>query len=244
MVSGGLDSTTCLALAKKQGFEPYALSLFYGQRHHAELKAARRVSKAYGVKKHLVLDVPLTSIGGSSLTDRKIKVPKQRSLRAMGKGIPSTYVPARNTVFLALAMAWAEVLGAEHLFIGVNALDYSGYPDCRPEFIRAFEKLAKLATKKGVEGKGKLKIHTPLIRMTKAQIIRAGQKLKVDYSLTHSCYDPKPKGNGPSAKATSRGARIGRVHSYGEWIPCGKCDSCLLRAKGFKEAGLKDPLIN
>ncbi len=218
LVSGGLDSTTCLALAKKQGFKLYALSFFYGQRHEAELNAAKKVAKAYGVKKHLILNVPLTTIGGSALTDKKIKVPKHRSLLAMGKGIPSTYVPARNTVFLSLAMAWAEVLDAEHLFIGVNALDYSGYPDCRPEFIHAFEKLAKLATKKGVEGKGKLKIHTPLIRMTKAQIIKTGLKLKVDYSLTHSCYDPQRNSQ-----------------------PCGKCDSCLLREKGFREAGIKDP---
>ncbi len=162
--------------------------------------------------------MPLTSIGGSALTDGKIKVPKQRSLKEMEKGIPSTYVPARNTVFLSLALAWAEVLGAEDIFIGVNALDYSGYPDCRPEFIHAYEKLAKLATKKGVEGKWKLKIHTPLIRMSKAQIILAGLKLGVDYGLTWSCYDPMPGGK-----------------------PCGRCDSCLLREKGFKEAGLMGP---
>ncbi len=207
-------------MAKAQGFELYALTLSYGQRHRAELAAARKVAKAYRVQKHMELDVPLTAFGGSALTDSKMKVPKQRSLKAMGHGIPSTYVPARNTVFLSLALAWAEVLGAEHLFIGVNALDYSGYPDCRPEFIRAFEKLAKLATKKGVEGKWRLKIHTPLIRMSKAQIIQAGLKLKVNYGLTHSCYDPRSKGR-----------------------PCGKCDSCLLRAKGFKEAGSKDPVF-
>jgi 7-cyano-7-deazaguanine synthase len=207
-------------MAKAQGFELYALTLSYGQRHQAELGAARKVAKAYGVKKHLQLDVPLTAFGGSALTDSKIKVPKQRSLKQMGHGIPSTYVPARNTVFLSLALAWAEVLGAEHLFIGVNALDYSGYPDCRPEFIHAFERLAKLATKKGVEGKWKLRIHTPLIRMSKAQIIKAGLKLKVNYGLTHSCYDPRSKGK-----------------------PCGKCDSCLLRAKGFREAGSKDPVF-
>jgi 7-cyano-7-deazaguanine synthase len=218
LVSGGLDSTTCLAIAQKQGYELYALTLFYGQRHRVEIKAARKIAKAYRVKKHLELEVPLTTIGGSSLTDMKMKVPQQRSLKEMGKGIPSTYVPARNTVFLSLALAWAEVLGAEDIFIGVNALDYSGYPDCRPEFIRAYEKLAKLATKKGVEGKWKLKIHTPLIRMSKAQIIRTGLKLRVDYGLTHSCYDPGPKGQA-----------------------CGQCDSCLLRDKGFKEAGFKDP---
>jgi 7-cyano-7-deazaguanine synthase len=219
LVSGGLDSTTCLALAKKQGFELYALTLFYGQRHKVELKAARKVSKAYGVRRHLELEVPLTAFGGSSLTDNKIKVPKSSTVQAIGKGIPSTYVPARNMVFLSLALAWAEVLEAEHIFIGVNALDYSGYPDCRPEFILAYERLAKLATKKGVEGKWKLKIHTPLIRMSKAQIIKTGLKLKVNYGLTHSCYDPKPNGGF-----------------------CGRCDSCLLRSKGFQEAGIADPL--
>ncbi len=219
LVSGGLDSTTCLAIAKQKGFELYALTLSYGQRHQAELKAADRVAKAYRVKKHLQLEVPLTAIGGSSLTDKHLKVPKQRSVQEMGKGIPSTYVPARNTVFLSLALAWAEVLQAEHLFIGVNALDYSGYPDCRPEFIQAFEKLAALATKKGVEGKWKLKIHTPLIRMSKARIIQTGLKLKINYGLTHSCYDPKANGK-----------------------PCGRCDSCLLRAKGFQEAKAFDPV--
>lgn len=240
LVSGGLDSTTCLAIAKKQGYELYALTLFYGQRHQVELKAARKVSKVYGVKRHLELEVPLTVFGGSALTDKKIKVPKHRSLRDMGKGIPPTYVPARNTVFLSLALAWAEAIGARDIFIGVNALDYSGYPDCRPEFIHAYEKLAKLATKKGVEGKWRLKIHTPLIRMSKAQIIRAGMKLDVNYALTHSCYDPEP-----AAEATSRGARFGRTHSKREWVkpwrPCGRCDSCLLREKGFREAGLSDP---
>ncbi len=219
LVSGGLDSTTCLAIAKAQGFDLYALTLFYGQRHKVELKAAKKVSKAYGVKKQLELEVPLTAFGGSSLTDNKIKVPKTHSVKKIGKGIPSTYVPARNTVFLSLALAWAEVLGAEDIFIGVNALDYSGYPDCRPEFIQAFEKLAGLATKKGVEKKWKLRIHTPLLRMSKSEIIQAGYLLKVDYSLTHSCYDPKPNDK-----------------------PCGHCDSCLLRAKGFEEAGLTDPL--
>jgi 7-cyano-7-deazaguanine synthase len=219
LVSGGLDSTTCLAIAKQQGFELYALTLFYGQRHKVELKAARKVSKAYGVKKQLELEVPLTAFGGSSLTDKKMKVSKHSTVQQMGKGIPSTYVPARNTVFLSLALAWAEALEAEHIFIGVNALDYSGYPDCRPEFIQAFEKLARLATKKGVEGKWKLKIHTPLLRMSKAQIVKAGLKLKVNYSLTHSCYDPKANGKA-----------------------CGHCDSCLLRAKGFQEAGITDPL--
>ncbi len=218
LVSGGLDSATCLAIAQKEGYELYALTLSYGQRHRVEIKAARKIAKVYRVKKHLELEVPLTTIGGSALTDSKIKVPKQRSLKEMGKGIPSTYVPARNTVFLSLALAWAEVLGADDIFIGVNALDYSGYPDCRPEFIRAYEKLSKLATKKGVEGKWKLRIHTPLIRMSKAQIIKTGLRLGVDYGLTHSCYDPRPNGQ-----------------------TCGKCDSCLLREKGFKTVGLSDP---
>lgn len=218
LVSGGLDSTTCLAIAKHQGYELYALTLFYGQRHKVELRAARKVSKVYGVKKHLELEVPLTAFGGSALTDQKIKVPKQRSLKEMGKGIPPTYVPARNTVFLSLALAWAEAIGAQDIFIGVNALDYSGYPDCRPEFIRAYERLAKLATKKGVEGKWQLKIHTPLIRLSKAQIIKRGLNLGVDYGLTWSCYDPLPNGR-----------------------PCGHCDSCLLREKGFKEAGFTEP---
>jgi 7-cyano-7-deazaguanine synthase len=243
LVSGGLDSTTCLALAQKQGFDLYALTLFYGQRHKAELTAARRVARAYKVREHLELAVPLTAFGGSALTDKKIQVPKSRSLGEMGKGIPSTYVPARNTVFLSLALAWAEVLGAEHIFIGVNALDYSGYPDCRPEFIRAYENLAKLATKKGVEGKWKLKIQTPLIRMSKAQIIKTGLKLGVDYGMTWSCYDPEP-----SAKVPSRRARFGRTRSKKErvaaWQPCGRCDSCLLRAKGFEEAEAKDRVLN
>jgi 7-cyano-7-deazaguanine synthase len=220
LVSGGLDSTTCLAIARYQGFELYALTLHYGQRHLAELKAARKVAKALNAKKHLELKVPLTSFGGSALTDKKIKVPKSRTLNEMAGAIPSTYVPARNTIFLSLALAWAEVVGAEDVFIGVNALDYSGYPDCRPEFIEAFEALAKLATQKGVEGKWHFKIHTPLIRMSKAEIIRTGKKLKVNYALTHSCYDPKSKGR-----------------------PCGRCDSCLLRAKGFHEAGMMDPLL-
>ncbi|HVZ81369.1 MAG TPA: 7-cyano-7-deazaguanine synthase QueC [bacterium] len=243
LVSGGLDSTTCLAIAKSKGFELYALTLSYGQRHKVEVQAAREVAKAYRVKRHLELEVPLTAFGGSALTDKKIKVPKQRSLQAMAQGIPSTYVPARNTVFLSLALAWAEVLGAEDIFIGVNALDYSGYPDCRPEFIRAYERLAQLATKKGVEGKWKLKVHTPLIRMSKARIIRTGLKLGVDYGMTHSCYDPEPV-----PKATSRGTRFGRTHSEREWVgawkPCGRCDSCLLRAKGFLEVGQKDPVFS
>ncbi len=224
LVSGGLDSTTCLAIARKMGFDLYALTLFYGQRHRIEIESARKVARAFKVKRHLELAVPLTAFGGSALTDRKILVPKKRSLKAMGHGIPSTYVPARNTVFLSLALAWAETLGAEHVFIGVNALDYSGYPDCRPEFIRSFEKMAGLATKKGVEGKWRLKIHTPLIRMTKSQIIQKGLSLGVDFGMTHSCYDP-------------------RKSKKGKMTQCGKCDSCLLRAKGFAESGIMDPLL-
>src|SRR5665213_3357426 len=220
LVSGGLDSTTCLALAQKQGFELYALTLFYGQRHKVELKAARKVSKDYGVHRHLKLKVPLTAFGGSSLTDKKIKIPKQSTVQAIGKGIPSTYVPARNTVFLSLALAWAEVLEAEHIFIGVNALDYSGYPDCRPEFVRAFERLAKLGTKAGVEGRLDFQIHAPLVEMTKGQIITVGIELGVDYGLTHSCYDPDTAGRA-----------------------CGRCDACILRLKGFEAAGLPDPAV-
>jgi 7-cyano-7-deazaguanine synthase len=219
LVSGGLDSATCLGLAEEHGFDLYALTVQYGQKHQAELMAARKLARHYRVKKHLILNVPLTAIGGSALTDGKTTVPKGRSPKAISRGIPSTYVPARNTVFLSLALAWCEVLGARHLFIGVNALDYSGYPDCRPSYIRAFERLAKLATKKGVEGKWAVKVHAPLIRMTKARIIGTGLKLGVPFRLTHSCYDPK-------------GRR-----------PCGRCDACLLRAKGFKEAGLADPVL-
>jgi 7-cyano-7-deazaguanine synthase len=220
LLSGGLDSTTCLALAKRAGYELYALTIRYGQRHQAELKAARRVAKAYAVKRHAVLDIDLAAFGGSALTDKHMAVPKGRSLKAMGHGIPATYVPARNTVFLSMALAWAEALGARHIYIGVNALDYSGYPDCRPAFIRQFERLARLATKGGVQGSWSAKIHTPLMRLSKADIVRLGKRLGVDYRKTHSCYDPK------------RGGKA-----------CGRCDSCLLRAKGFSEAGMKDPSL-
>jgi 7-cyano-7-deazaguanine synthase len=220
LLSGGLDSTTCLAIAASKGYELYALTIRYGQRHTAELKAAKRIAKAYRVKRHSVLDIDLAAFGGSSLTDMKMRVPKGRSDKAMGHGIPSTYVPARNTVFLSLALAWAEALSAKHVFIGVNALDYSGYPDCRPEFLREFEKLARLATKGGVEGTWHMNIHAPLLHLSKASIIQWGTKLGVDYGLTHSCYDPKAGGR-----------------------PCGKCDSCLLRAKGFREAKKKDPVF-
>ncbi len=218
LLSGGVDSSTVLAIAKARGFELYALSFRYGQRHEIELAAAQRVARAYKAIKHLIVDVNLRSIGGSALTDEP-NVPKRRSHKDISRGIPSTYVPARNTIFLSLALAWAEVLEIENIFIGVNALDYSGYPDCRPEYIQAFENMANLATKAGVEGKSRIKINTPLINLTKSQIIQEGLALGLDYSLTHSCYDPGDEGN-----------------------PCGQCDSCLLRLKGFEEAGSVDPL--
>lgn len=220
LLSGGLDSTTTLAIAKAAGFEPYALSFRYGQRHIVELDAAARVAAAIGVMQHVVAEIDLRVFGGSALT-ADIGVPKDRSGEQMGAGIPVTYVPARNTIFLSFALAWAEVLGASDVFIGVNALDYSGYPDCRPEYVAAYERMADLATKAGVEGRQRLRIHTPLIQLTKADIIRRGMELGVDYGLTISCYDP-----GADA------------------LPCGRCDSCQLRAKGFAEAGVKDPLID
>lgn len=218
LLSGGLDSTTTMAFANSQGFEVYALSFRYGQRHKVELEAAERIAHFFNVAKHEVVDIDLRLFGGSALTDN-LEVPKNRTTAEMGGDIPVTYVPARNTIFLSFAIAWAEVLGSEDIFIGVNALDYSGYPDCRPEYIAAYEKMASLATKAGVEGKQKLKIHTPLIQMTKAKIIKNGLDLGVDYSLTHSCYDPSPTGEA-----------------------CGDCDSCLLRLKGFKKAGVQDPI--
>lgn len=218
LLSGGLDSTTTLAVARHQGFQTFAISFNYSQRHSIELDSAKIVANALKVERHLILNIDLSAIGGSALTDQ-IPVPKDRKDQEISSGIPVTYVPARNTIFLSYAIAWAEVLGAEDIFIGVNALDYSGYPDCRPEYITAFEKMANLATKAGVEGKLKLKIHVPLITMSKAEIIRTGLKLGVDYSLTHSCYDPSEQG-----------------------IACGRCDSCLLRLKGFAEAGASDPL--
>lgn len=219
LLSGGLDSSTCLAMAKDQGFACHALSFRYGQRHGVELEAASRVAKALGAVAHLILDVDLRGVGGSALT-ADLAVPKNRALDDMADGVPITYVPARNTLFLSLALAWAEVLGSTDIFIGVNALDYSGYPDCRPEFILAFENLANLATKMSTEQGRHVRIHAPLIRLTKAQIIKAGLALGVDYGLTHSCYDPGPDGR-----------------------PCGACDSCLLRAKGFAEAQLADPAL-
>jgi 7-cyano-7-deazaguanine synthase len=219
LLSGGLDSTTALAIAKAEGFEPHALSFRYGQRHRAELDAAARVAQALGVAQHVVADIDLRCFGGSALT-ADIDVPKGRNPAEMAQGIPVTYVPARNTIFLSFALAWAEALGAADIFIGVNALDYSGYPDCRPEYIEAYQRMANLATKAGVEGRTKLSIHTPLIHLSKAEIIRKGLSLDVDYALTSSCYDPSPEGR-----------------------PCGGCDSCLLRAKGFAEAGVPDPLL-
>ena len=219
LLSGGLDSTTVLAIARHEGFRPYALSFRYGQRHEVELTAARRVAAAMGVADHVVADIDLRAFGGSALT-AEIDVPHHERVEDLSGGIPVTYVPARNTIFLSFALAWAETLGASDVFIGVNALDYSGYPDCRPEYIAAYEAMANLATKAGVEGTQHLHIHTPLLDLTKAQIIKRGTELGVDYGLTHSCYDP---------------ARSGR--------PCGSCDSCLLRRKGFAEAGMEDPAL-
>jgi 7-cyano-7-deazaguanine synthase len=218
LLSGGLDSTTALAIAQSKGYRTFAISFNYSQRHSIEIESAIKVAKALGAEQHLILDIDLRVIGGSALTDQ-IAVPKDRDSYEISDGIPATYVPARNTIFLSYALAWAEVLGIDDIFIGVNALDYSGYPDCRPEYIAAFETMANLATKAGVEGRLHLKIHTPLIAMSKAEIIRTGIKLGVDYSLTHSCYDPNEQG-----------------------IPCGRCDSCQLRLRGFAEAGARDPL--
>lgn len=217
LTSGGLDSTTVLAMAKDQGYELYSLSFDYGQRHDFELQAAKKVAATMEVKRHLVTTIDLKPIGGSALTDT-IAVPKNREPSQMESGIPVTYVPARNTIFLSYALAWAEVLAAWDIFIGVNAVDYSGYPDCRPAYIQAFATLANLATKIAVEGKGRFRIHTPLIDLTKAQIIQAGTALGVDYAMTHSCYDPAAEG-----------------------LACGVCDSCTLRKKGFIAAGIPDP---
>jgi len=214
LLSGGLDSATVLAVARRDGFDCYALSFDYGQRHSTELAAATRVAESLGARRHLIVPINLRLFGGSALTD-DIEVPKT----GVGQGIPVTYVPARNTVFLSLALAWAEVLEASDIFIGVNAIDYSGYPDCRPEFIEAFERMANLATKAGVEGRTRVHIHTPLIQLSKCAIIKLGSALGVDFSLTHSCYDPDSNGRA-----------------------CGECDSCRLRLAGFKQAGFKDPL--
>ena len=217
LLSGGLDSTTVLAIAKSQDYDPYALSFRYGQRHAIELESAGRVAAAQGVRRHVIADIDLRVFGGSSLTS-DIAVPKHDAADELSDEIPSTYVPARNTIFLSFALAYAETVGAQDIFIGVNALDYSGYPDCRPEYVAAFQNMANLATKAGVEGQ-QLSIHTPLITLTKAEIIATGLALGVDYGLTSSCYDPDDSGN-----------------------PCGHCDSCLLRLKGFAEAGHTDPL--
>jgi 7-cyano-7-deazaguanine synthase len=214
LYSGGLDSTTCLAIARAEGYDPYAMSFSYGQRHSVELELAKRNARPMGALDHLVVEFDYRQVGGSALTS-DIAVPKE----GVGSDIPVTYVPARNTVFLSFALGWAEVLGAFDIFIGVNALDYSGYPDCRPEYIAAFETMANLATKAGVEGAGRFTIHTPLINLTKAEIIRKGLSLGVDYGRTHSCYDPTPEG-----------------------LSCGLCDSCRLRLKGFAEAGVEDPV--
>jgi 7-cyano-7-deazaguanine synthase len=219
LLSGGLDSATVLAIARSEGYELHALSFSYGQRHIVELDAARHVTAAIGVADHRIAKIDLRVFGGSALTG-DFAVPKGRSADEMSHDIPITYVPARNTIFLSFALAWAEVLGSSDIFIGVNALDYSGYPDCRPEFIAAFERMANLATKAGVEGRQRLTIHTPLIALTKAEIIRKGIALGVDYGLTSSCYDPSASGE-----------------------PCGECDSCLLRRKGFRENGIVDPLL-
>jgi 7-cyano-7-deazaguanine synthase len=218
LLSGGLDSATVLAIAREQGYAPHALSFRYGQRHQHELQAAAAVAHALGAVRHLVMTTDLRSFGGSALTDAEIAVPKGRALDEAE--IPVTYVPARNTVFLSFALAWAETLGASDLFIGVNAVDYSGYPDCRPEYIAAFEAMANLATRAGVEGRQRLRIHAPLMHLDKAQIVREGLRLGIDYALTSSCYDPGPDGR-----------------------PCGGCDACRLRARGFGEAGVADPLL-
>ncbi len=218
LLSGGLDSSTILAIARHEGFEPYALSFRYGQRHEHELKAARRIAAAVGVADHVVAQIDLATFGGSALTDAGIEVPKGRAAEELGDGIPVTYVPARNTIFLSFALAWAEVLGSSDIYIGVNAVDYSGYPDCRPEYIAAFQVMANLATRAGVEGTQRLEIHTPLMRLSKGGIIRRGLELGVDYSLTSTCYDPSAAGEA-----------------------CGRCEACKLRLAGFAENGMQDP---
>ena len=217
LLSGGIDSTTTLAIALAEGYEAYALSFDYGQRHQIETEASRRVADSLGAKEHRIAKIDLRVFGGSALTD-EIDVPKKRSETEIARGIPLTYVPARNTIFLAYALAWAEVISASDIFLGVNAIDYSGYPDCRPEFVEAFQNIANLGTKAGAEGRH-FRIHTPLIKLSKAEIIRKADQLDVDLSLTHSCYDPSPEG-----------------------LACGECDSCLLRLKGFRDAGAKDPI--
>lgn len=217
LLSGGLDSTTTLAIAKEAGFTPFAMTFRYGQRHEFEIEAARRVATTMGVAQHIVVDIDLRLFGGSALTSN-IAVPKGRAVSEMGHGIPVTYVPARNTIFLSFALAWAEVLKSQDIFIGVNALDYSGYPDCRPEYVEAYQRMANLATREGVEGRQNLQIHTPLIHLTKAEIVRRGLTLGIDYSMTSTCYDPSASG-----------------------AACGACDACQLRMKGFAANGIPDP---
>lgn len=217
LASGGVDSTTAMAIALKQGFCVHALSFDYGQRHRYELEAAEKVVRFLGIENHVITPIDLRAFGGSALTD-DIEVPKNRDVARISEGIPVTYVPARNTIFLSFALGWCEILRAQDIFIGVNAVDYSGYPDCRPEFLQAYEHLANLATKAGVEGAARYRIHAPLLHMTKAEIIRAGIEAGVDFAMTHSCYDPYPQG-----------------------LACGACDSCVLRRKGFEEAGIADP---
>jgi 7-cyano-7-deazaguanine synthase len=216
LLSGGMDSATAAAVALEQGFEVYALSFRYGQRHAAELEAARQLAERLGVRRHVVLDIDLRAFGGSALTG-DLEVPKDTPLERIGSSVPATYVPARNTIFLSFALGWAETLGASDIFLGANALDYSGYPDCRPEYIQAFERMANLATRAGIEGR-RLRVHTPLISLSKAEIVKLGHGLGVEYSLTWSCYDPAPDGTA-----------------------CGRCEACILRRKGFREAGMEDP---
>ena len=219
LLSGGLDSTTVLRFAQSQGWEVFGLSFNYGQRHGFELECAKKIASQYKIREHLVLDINMRKIGGSALTD-KIKVPKNRSIDSMERDIPVTYVPARNTIFLSFALAWGEALGVSDIFLGVNALDYSGYPDCRPEYIEAYAKMANLATRKGIEDNDKFRFHTPLIKLSKAEIINLGLETGVDFAITNSCYSPESNGR-----------------------PCGVCDSCILRAKGFSELGILDPLL-
>ena len=219
LLSGGLDSSTCLGVARREGYDCYALSFDYGQRHRIELESAARVARFFEARQHRVVQIDTRALGASALTSGDVPVPKGRSSAEMSSGIPATYVPARNTIFLAFALAWAETLECSDIFIGVNAIDYSGYPDCRPEFVEAFERMANLATKASVEGRTRVRIHTPLARMNKADIVRLGCEVGLDFGLTHSCYDPDQRGR-----------------------PCGQCDSCLLRRKGFEAAGVRDPL--
>jgi len=262
LLSGGIDSSTTLAIAVSEGYETYALSFDYNQRHRRELSSAKMVAEGLGVKEHLIVRFDLREIGGSALTS-DIEVPKDRAVdrksrraealnsesnhppidRFTDPPIPVTYVPARNTIFLSFALGWAEVLGAADIFIGANAVDYSGYPDCRPEYLKAFEEMANLATKVSVEGRIRFKIKAPLLYMTKGEIIKKGTGLGLDYSLTWSCYDPQPapRGSLHGSRITNHGPRLS-VSPSSDYIPCGRCDSCLLRAKGFKEAGIKDPL--